>query len=154
MPFITVPPVPIMSSAMKTVLPFTSPRSFISLMFESEALRATLASSFGDTPSGVTLQFARWILDERFDSEDRSYDYAAGLSSLRAPLLVIAGSHDRLAPKANVFEARAAASVETRFMVVGSADGAREDYDHIDLVLGDRACDEVFPAVVEWLRAA
>ncbi len=42
MPFIRVPPVPIMSSAMKMVLPSTSPRSRISLMLDSEAFLLTL----------------------------------------------------------------------------------------------------------------
>lgn len=65
--------------------------------YRTPMLRAVMANSFGDVPTGVTMQFIRWINQGRFDSNDGRRDYDAGLANIRVPLMVIVGSRDRLA---------------------------------------------------------
>lgn len=133
-------------------VPYRITRAVRPWNYRTPMLRAVMANSFGDVPTGVTMQFIRWINEGRFDSNDGRRDYDAGLANIRTPLLVIVGSRDRLAP-ANV--ARHAfhqtGSEEKEFLEVGRATGAGREYDHLDLVLGEHAPDEVFPAAVEWV---
>ena len=120
--------------------------------YSTSMLRAAMANSFGDVPTGVTMQFIRWINQGRFDSNDGQRDYDAGLADIHVPMLVMVGSRDRLAP-ANVARHayEGSGSTEKAFMEIGRATGAGREYDHLDLLLGTHAHEEVFPAVIAWL---
>jgi predicted alpha/beta hydrolase len=97
-------------------------------------------------------QLARWALEGEFASIDRRLDYRKALAGVRTPLLVAAGSADRLATPATVqaalahLPARAASYLE-----FGRAHGHSVDYGHVDLILGRAAPAEVFPALTGWL---
>lgn len=97
-------------------------------------------------------QFARILDERRFVSADGSLDYGAALAQLSRPLLVIAGRGDLIAPADRV---RAfydtAGSKEKAFWVAGRSAGLMADYGHMDLILGDRAADEIFPRITGWL---
>lgn len=96
-------------------------------------------------------QLARILDEERFVSADGSTDYGEALARLSAPLLVIAGRVDRVAPPDRVrpyYEA--AGSEEKRYVLAGRANGFGADYGHLDLALGDRAEDEIFPLITGW----
>jgi pimeloyl-ACP methyl ester carboxylesterase len=136
-------------------VPYRVTRAVRPWNFSTPMLRAVMANSFGDVPTGVTMQFIRWINEGTFNSNDGRRDYDAGLADIRAPMLVIVGSRDRLAPPAvarHAFER--SGSAEKEFLEVGRATGAGREYDHLDLVLGEHAPDEVFPRVVDWLARA
>lgn len=120
--------------------------------YSTPMLRSVMASSFGDVPTGVTMQFIRWINQGTFDSNDGRRDYDAGLREISVPMRVIVGSRDRLAPPPVARHAfDVSGSVEKDFREIGRATGAGREYDHLDLVLGADAPDEVFPLVVDWL---
>lgn len=120
--------------------------------FTTPMLRSVMASSFGDVPTGVTMQFIRWINQGSFDSNDGRRDYDAGLREISVPMRVIVGSRDRLAPPPVARHAfDVSGSHEKDLREVGRATGAGREYDHLDLVLGADAPDEVFPLVVDWL---
>jgi len=120
--------------------------------YSTPMLRSAMANSFGDVPIGVALQFARWIHQGRFDSNDGRWDYDAGLQDIRIPMLVMVGSRDRLAPAGVAVHAfEASGSSEKEYLEVGRASGAGREYDHLDLLLGAHAHEEVFPAVLGWL---
>jgi pimeloyl-ACP methyl ester carboxylesterase len=73
---------------------------------------------------------------------------------IKAPLLLIAGSRDLLAPPAAVEWVRSrAGSQDIEFVLASRATGFSADYGHGDLVLGERAPEEIFPLVVRWLEA-
>ena len=108
-------------------------------------------------PRAKLQQLARWALDGEFSSVDGAVDYRAALGRVDTPLLLIAGSADRLATPAAVrrtldYLPPAAAS----YLEFGRAHGHSIDYGHADLILGRAAPAEVFPAVARWLaeRAA
>lgn len=119
--------------------------------YEAASLRRVMANALASVPTGVSLQFVRWLREGRFDSVDRAFDYFAGLDRITVPTLVIAGSHDRLAPPHAVLDAsKKIGRVAVR--VIGRATGASRDYDHLDLILGGSALAEVFPHVHAWLQ--
>ena len=43
---------------------------------------------------------------------------------------------------------------EKRFVLVGRAHGAKNDYAHADVLLAEDARYDVFPAIVDWLGLA
>lgn len=122
--------------------------------YSTARLRRVLANALSDVPTGVSMQFVRWIREGRFDSDDRAHDYLAGLANIAVPTLVIAGSRDRLALPDAVTEAARRIPAPVAVRVVGKGSGAIHHYDHLDLILGERALDEVFPLVQRWLDAA
>lgn len=135
-------------------LPHALTPGFRPRQYDRKGLQAAFANVFGDSPSGVQRQFARWIREGSFNSDDGVDDYFAGIASIRAPTLVIAGSDDRLAPPEAVRAAFDQLRCDERaHHEVGTATGARDEYDHLDLILGQDAPKDVFPKVTEWLSA-
>ena len=97
-------------------------------------------------------QFNRILAEGRFVSADGAEDYAADLARLRAPLLVISGRVDRIAPSDRVLAYyRAAGSPEKRYVLAAKANGFSADYGHLDLPLGDAAAAEIYPLIVGWM---
>jgi len=90
----------------------------------------------------------------RFTSVDGQLDYPAQLRDLDAPLLVVAGSGDQIAPIETV-EAwiEHSGSDDETFMAAGEANGFAFDYGHLDLVLGDHAREEVLNPIASWLES-
>jgi len=121
--------------------------------YDTRSLRHVMANALADVPMGVSVQFVRWIREGRFDSNDHAHDYLAGLAKVTVPTLVIAGSRDRLALSEAVLEAARRIPAGAASRVVGKETGATRNYDHLDLILGDRALEEVFPLVQRWLDA-
>jgi len=102
----------------------------------------------------VIQQFDAWAEGGSLTSADGSTDWTAGLGSVQAPVLFVAGSVDHIAPPWTV---RAAydrvGSADKSWVTMGRGWGQREDYGHGDLLLGDWAFEEVFPQVKDWLVA-
>jgi predicted alpha/beta hydrolase len=119
---------------------------------DRHVLGRALRLCVGDVPRAKLQQLARWALDGKFSSVDGAFDYRAALRRVDTPLLLIAGSADRLATPAAVRRTLdhlppAAAS----YLEFGRAHGHSTDYGHADLILGRAAPAEVFPAVARWL---
>lgn len=111
-----------------------------------------LRRSLSDVSRLKLQQLAAWALEGAFASADGAVDYRAALAHVRAPVLVIAGSADRLATPAAV-----GCALEylppglAAYREFGRASGDSAEYGHVDLVLGRAAPREVFPAVAQWL---
>jgi pimeloyl-ACP methyl ester carboxylesterase len=117
---------------------------------EPRVIRQAIAHATADVPGGVGRQFARWVRTGAFDGED-GFDYRRGMKAIHAPLLLLAGAKDLLAPPRAVHEAAALTSGPAEAVTVGVATGFSDDYGHGDLVLGRRAPVEVFPRIAEFL---
>lgn len=113
-------------------------------------IRQAIAHAAADVPGGVARQFARWIRTGAFDGED-GFDYRKGMKAIRAPMLLLAGVKDFLAPPPAVQAAAALVSGPVEAVTVGKATGFSEDYGHGDLVLGRRAPQEVLPRLADFL---
>ena len=85
--------------------------------------------------------------------ESGSNSYLDSLASVTQPTLVIAGRGDRVAPPDRVYGFYdALGSHEKTFVIAGRATGFSVDYGHLDLPLGDRAEQEIFPLISDWLK--
>lgn len=100
-------------------------------------------------------QLAQWARTGTFASADGSLDYRRNLRRMETPTLVVAGACDRLATPETVaaaFEEMPTAA--KRFLVLGTDAGLGSNYGHVDMILGRRAPDEVFPLIADWLQDA
>lgn len=114
--------------------------------------RSFIAVGMDDVSRPLLEQFGGWIADDVFASRNREIDYFAGLSNVRTPILVMAGKIDGIAPPWMVRPAfDRLGSEEKRWLVVGEGNGMSADYNHMDLLLGERAGDDVFAHVAAFL---
>jgi pimeloyl-ACP methyl ester carboxylesterase len=114
--------------------------------------RRLVANGSADIPGGVARQFARWIAEGRWEGED-GFDYARGLSAIKAPTLMVAGSRDAIAPPTAVSPGLKLLGGPSELVVAGRGHGFGADYGHADLPLGRRAPEEIFPVVGRFLSA-
>jgi pimeloyl-ACP methyl ester carboxylesterase len=134
-----------------------NPRLIKSVMnrdnLEAADLRRGLASATADISRDALRQYADWVHEDELRSMDRRIDYRALLPKLRAPLLVIMGSADILAPASSVDELlENIASPQKARRVAGTASGLSAEYGHADLFYGKEAPREIFPWVSAWLE--
>ncbi|MCB9538211.1 MAG: alpha/beta fold hydrolase [Myxococcales bacterium] len=118
---------------------------------EPATARALAAHGTHGISVGVMEQMAA-SRDGHLRSADGAIDYTAGLAGVRTPIFFVAGSVDHLAPPATLIEGyRRLGAADKRVEIVGRANGYRDDYGHIDLVMGRHAPDEVYPLLAEWI---
>jgi predicted alpha/beta hydrolase len=97
-------------------------------------------------------QFSRWTLEGTFASLDGRVNYLEALAGVTTPLLVLAGTGDRVArPAAVRLALDRLPSASATYRELGRAHGQSVDYGHVDLILGRAAPAEVFPVVAGWL---
>lgn len=118
-----------------------------------DAMAAFATEGVEDVSAGLLGQLGGWIEGGHVTSA-AGVDWTEGLAQLRAPTLVIAGSVDQVAPPWAVRPAfERLGSPDKTWLKLGRGGGQREEYGHLDLVLGDWAHEEVFPAISDWLTA-
>lgn len=116
--------------------------------------RRALYNLVGELWPGHAEAFGGWIRTGRFTSADGTVDYLARLSEVRAPVYLLAGAADRLAPPASVRAAfEALGALDKRFEVLGPESGCRLPYGHGDLLVGRWAPEEVYPRISGWIEA-
>ncbi|MGC8657847.1 MAG: alpha/beta fold hydrolase [Desulfomonilaceae bacterium] len=103
--------------------------------------------------SAVWLDIARFVDSGKF-SDSFGKPYLEKLRGSPTPLLSICGSKDLMAPERSVQPCSCNTGGEFPIrekIVLGKDSGQIDDYGHIDLLLGVRAQEEVFPLVEQWL---
>lgn len=102
-------------------------------------------------PSLLLAQWARWNLSGRWHGHD-GFDYLAKLDQLTLPCLIIAGSHDVIAPISGCQKIyQQLASQQKEMIICSKADGFSRDFSHGQLVRGRAARQEIFPKIQHWL---
>lgn len=111
---------------------------------EREVLDEYLGRTFDRSTLSVALDILRAGRDNGFKSADGATDYSSAFEILDLPLLVVAGTEDRLAPPA---------SVRPAFDRSRSRDKTYRafPFGHIDLVVGKEATRTVWPLIRNWL---
>lgn len=80
------------------------------------------------------------------------YSYSENLHRFSAPLLVIAGAADKLASRTDMqFVVNHVGSTDVTYLEFSKEAGYRADYGHLDLNLGLRVREEVYPKIYDWL---
>lgn len=111
---------------------------------ELDVLDEYLHRAFDYTSMNVALAILRSSGRPRLAHGDGSFDYVSAFERVDVPLLVIAGTHDSLAPPA---------SVRPAFAESVSHDKTYREFPlgHIDLIVGRQAPTTVWPLVRTWL---
>lgn len=123
----------------------------IQLLSNPENLDVELAQGLadvglGDVSRGMVKQVHYWLSSGDFvDMSGQPW-----LTPAPVPVLVLAGSVDRVAPPANV---AAACDVlpDCEVRILGTVSGLSTEYGHIDPVVGTTARIEVYPQIHRWL---
>jgi pimeloyl-ACP methyl ester carboxylesterase len=101
----------------------------------------------------LAAQFGRFIETDQFTSRDGTIDYEVALAGVRSPVLVVAGKVDQLGYVPLVRRGFDALGGPKRWLLVAEENGSSADYGHMDLLLGERADQDVFEPVARWLAA-
>ncbi|MFO0667918.1 MAG: alpha/beta hydrolase [Polyangiaceae bacterium] len=111
---------------------------------EPHVLSEHVEHAFDRVGLGETLEMFAWAKDARFAVG--ANDYATRFESWTKPLLVIAGTHDELAPPEGVRKAHEVTRAkDTTYLEV--------PHGHIDMLVGTRAPEHVWDRVISWIRA-
>lgn len=110
-----------------------------------------MAYAIDDISGTLALQMLDFIRTGRFGSADGKLDYRKDMASIRTPLLVVAGKQDRLAPPPAVRDGFRALGGPKQWLLVGEDTGARHDYGHMDLIVGEFAPTEVWRPLLDFL---
>jgi pimeloyl-ACP methyl ester carboxylesterase len=119
-----------------------------------EIVRFMMRRGVEDLPTSLLMEFARWYEAKRMSDRYDLFSFADHLERIRAPVLLVAGSRDRLTPPNDIERVHERiGSKDKTFVVAGKREGFDHDYSHVDLVLGSHAPDEIYPLVTDWLDA-
>jgi pimeloyl-ACP methyl ester carboxylesterase len=119
----------------------------------SETVRKMMVNATANFARNEMLQYGDWVANDRFRSIDQRRDYRKDLARATAPVLLIAGNKDRLAPPPSVKDAlELIGSTEKKFVIASRGQSFEANYGHYDLVVGTRAPKEIYPLVGDWLE--
>lgn len=135
------------------------PRSYLIHVITNTAnadparIRAFVGPGMENTGRGLLEQYASWLAGGRLTSRDGLVDYSAGLADIRVPTLLFAGRIDHIVPAWTVRYAHDhLGSLDKTLVTLGVGWGTEQEYGHGDLVVGDRAQQEVFAPIADWLQ--
>ncbi len=105
------------------------------------------------TSNKIWITFGQYIDNGRFAPENGK-PYLDGLAEAKASIMFIGGSKDEMAPDCVNEEVCTPenAAGERKTLIVGKESGFSADYGHMDLLMGNRSKEEIFPAILSWLE--
>lgn len=116
-------------------------------------LRSIYANLIDSMGYRLLRQLDDWTRHDRFCSRDAKADYRARLADVHAPVLVLGGTLDGLAPPTTIHgQAALLGSEDKTVMLFGRDNGDTLDYGHGDLLFGMGAPTEVYPRIVAWVE--
>lgn len=121
-------------------------RAWLPGSIERELLDEYLSRAFDRASISTVLAIFRTSDESALRSADGMVNYGLAFEMLDRPLLVIAGTHDKLAPPASVrpaYELSKSSDKKYRAFPLG----------HIDLIVGKTAPTTVWPLIGDWLVA-
>jgi predicted alpha/beta hydrolase len=121
---------------------------------ERPLLDAYLRCSFEPEARGVCFDFERWMRERSLERLPGDPAFAERMQAMPVPVLFVAGRQDRLVPPASIEPGYALTRASHKSWMVFGERHHEGRYGHIDLVLGRHAPTEVWPRILDWLRAA
>lgn len=106
-----------------------------------------------DTAGGTALQLLELMATGAFRSFDGQLDFRADMAKITTPVMVVAGRLDRIAVVPAVKDGYRALGGPRQWLLVTRANGAKGEYGHMDLVIGERAADEVWSKIFQFFEA-
>ncbi len=118
-----------------------------------KTVKKVMKNAIENISEGLIEQFMSWIETKKMSSMNGFHDYIENQKGITVPSLFIAGSKDAIAtPETVKFVYDRSGAKIKKFVVISKENGASEDYGHGCLILGERAEDDVFPKVEQFLR--
>lgn len=114
-------------------------------------LKALVYRTLDDVPTPLVLQFREWMQAEGLFARGGGLDYLEGLKRTSVPILLVTGASDFARRARRVLELARPKNVH--WVECVKAKGFSADYGHADLIFGRHAPEEVFPHVLNWVRA-
>jgi pimeloyl-ACP methyl ester carboxylesterase len=104
------------------------------------------------TSSKLWLSMGRFLESGIFGPNGEE-PYLKGAPMTDVPVLVVAGSADAMAPAPAVTAEGVTTDLsgQIQCLILGKETGCREDYGHMDLVVGLHVETEVFPRIEQWI---
>ncbi len=121
-------------------------------IYPDDELQLKRYSSVNESPK-VFKQFKDAIITGEFSSYDKVYNYTYNLKNITTPSLLVAGRRDHLASPVvvrSIYES--INSVDKEMLTVSRGNGAKEDYGHVDLIVGKFVNKDVNQPIITWLN--
>lgn len=120
---------------------------------DEETREKWLEEGLAEINPGVLNHLLRMIERGEFVSADGKFSYRRNLSKIQVPLLLIGGEKDKLAPPESIrLVYRGVGSSDRTLRILGSRSKGAVGYGHVDLILGKKSRDDVFPVIAQWLK--
>lgn len=150
---------------------FTGPLILSKANMSPEIVSLAMKKAVADVPSTGMRQMAQWgtYMDTftygpspyEWHYESSAYrqangfqSYSAMLPDLKVPQLWISGAADFLVPSGMVKQAYWLSGAKDKAYVdAGKASGFSADYGHGDILIGNKAPEEIYPIISGWLAA-
>lgn len=113
---------------------------------------AAFAANNNSNPSArLTISMARWA---EIDATGRGVcSYKADLEKITLPMLFMVGRGDQTGPSGSVKHAyERVSSKDKTFIMAGKPEGFSFDYRHVDILIGRRSREEIYPLIADWLK--
>jgi len=117
----------------------------------TQSWQRLMAYGTADVAGGVALQLLSMLDGGKFRTFDRQVDLKAAMASITTPVLVVAARLDRVALAPGVKDGYRALGGPKEWLVITRANGARGEYGHMDLVIGEHAAEEVWTPALRFL---
>ena len=120
---------------------------------EEEIREKLLADALAGINPGVLDHLLLMIKRGELVSARGDFSYRRNLAKTRLRLLLIGGERDVLAPPKTIeIVHRTVGSKDRMLRIFGPRSKDSAAYGHLDLIIGKRAKDEVFPVIGRWLK--
>jgi len=118
---------------------------------DPKQLSILLTRAISDIPLSVVPQFKDAMKIGSYNFKNGK-SYFNAIKNIKIPVLMIAGSVDNLVdPYSVIMEYDVISSNDKTLVIAGKGNGFKEDYGHIDLVVGKNALKEIYPIVDSWI---
>ncbi len=118
-----------------------------------ESWKRLMAYGTAGVSGGVAEQLLTIVDTGRFTSADGKLDFRAAMHDIKVPVLVVGARLDRIALTPAVYDGYRALGGEKKWLLISRANGARAEYGHMDLVIGEYAPEDVWSKVLDFFDA-
>lgn len=118
-----------------------------------EHSRLTFYLAVDTIERGEQQSFVKIMKEGKLISRDSKFDYMSNMHNFASPILEIAGNLDALAPPFSIqrlFDK--IKSTDKTLEILSRSNGYKDDYGHVDLLLGNNSKEDLYPLVYKWLN--
>jgi len=110
-------------------------------------------SLYREPPVEVLRDVLRWLDTGTMTSRKGWVDYSRGLDAVQGPVLLVAGMSDPVAPPEDVLPGldRMSARIGVDYRLLSRANGHREEYGHLGMLISRHSARDLDRLVLAWL---